>query len=446
MPMIFNKVTVKWGDKRTDFSLGLVTKEVKNEIAAKELNAKPFTAYKDVSGRYRWILRSSSAFEDRDKETVSQKALEAAIQKMDATKKYGVLDWWHTPVVLGQCDFSALHSKMLVESGTFKSEELGERIASAIASKEFEPGASLMFAHNEPGPQVVPGRVFNKIEIIRRSLLPAERASNVATTAQIINLAALTGQKGKTETKTKKEVMLKMDAEKEEKLKKLIGPELFEAFLNDTAVAEKSLELAGYSYKAMAPAPAPVVADPPTPDKKLDTKAGGIAALDPAMAADPEDLGEGGEPEGEFEDSPADDEADAIMQGLYDQIGKIFLSNNQALAAKILEALNGANATATKATNDLLVAQTTALKENTTALTKVVGENVALKEKVTALESRLNALDGTLPPAVRARASQQGGVTADKLPPAIRAMVSKEKETEDPYVAMAGNLLKGITG
>jgi hypothetical protein len=30
MPLIFNKVTVKWGDKRTDFSMGLITKEVKD--------------------------------------------------------------------------------------------------------------------------------------------------------------------------------------------------------------------------------------------------------------------------------------------------------------------------------------------------------------------------------------------------------------------------------
>jgi hypothetical protein len=65
-----------------------------------------------------------------------------------------------------------------------------------------------------------------------------------------------------------------------------------------------------------------------------------------------------------------------------------------------------------------LAVQTLALKDNTAALNKVVAENEALK-------ARLGALEGTQPAAVKARASQTGGVTADQLPDSVKELVTR---------------------
>jgi hypothetical protein len=391
---------------RTDLK-GSAKKEVQPE--------PPFKAYKDINGQWRWLVRSSSAFTDRDGETVSLKALEKATQKLAEKGEYGdltILDWWHTPITLGKCDFSALHGKVLVESGIFANPVLGEKISTAIANKEFIPGVSLTFAHREPGPAVLPGRIFEEIEIISRSLLPADRASNVATTMEIINLAANPGQ-------TTKEVILKMDAVKEEKLKKLIGPELYTAFINGTEIAEKSLEIAGLSYKAVVPAvaeppaevavpePAPVVVEPVAP-----------APVVSEVVAEPE-------AELETEDAPVEIDAAVMFDGLA-----------QAVADKVLASMASTQATATKEVNDVIAAQTMALKENTGALNKVVAENVALK-------ARLDALEGNLPAGVRARVTQQPGISAKQLAPEHAGIVTAEKNT-DPYLAAADRMMQTI--
>lgn len=437
LPVTLQVLSFCWGDTRLDYDLVsrvlMPGEAVKQQIALKELDANPFTAYKDMTGRWRWIVRSSSAFEDRDQETVSLKALEGATRKMDARGKYGILDWWHTPAALGTCDFSAMHGLMLVESGNFKSEALGERISAAIANKEFDPAVSLMFAHNEPGPQVVPGRVFDDIEIIQRSLLPAERASNIATTVQIINLA------DKAQA-TKKEVNLKMDALKEEKLKTLIGPELFEAFMSGTELAEKSLMTAGFSWKAIAPPP-PLVVDDPT-KKKIDTKAAPGAATAPngMVEGSPEEEAletpeeEAAEPPDPGEDTGGGGDADQIIQGLYDEVDAIIGRRMQSTADEIVAKLSSIKAVSSKETEDALGVLTIALKENTSALSTVIAENKSLKE-------RLDLLEGKLPPAVAGRITQGKGqgqqVVTD--PQIIAALKEQNKPTiasNDPFKVM----------
>jgi 2'-5' RNA ligase len=395
VPMIFTKVTVKWGDKRTDFSLGLVEKEVKSEIAAKAAAHKPFTVFKDAKGQYRWVGVSSSSARDGDGETITQKALADDVARKDITGNYGPLNWWHTSLELGKCDFNAMDGPLLVESGTFKNAQIALAVEKAIAGGAFKPAMSLEFKHDQPARKQfpIPGLIFKTISREGRALLPAEIASNPLTRFQVYNSLSAPAAKAKKEV----EKSMLTDEEKRKKALDLFGPEFLSALENDNEAAVKMAQSMNTVFKAMTPPPPPAS----DPAKKKDDPAGATdpaavvvdkadpaAPVAPALAAadlgsDPEGMGEGGEGEGGFEDSPADDEADAIMQGLYDQIAKIFLSNNQALAA--------------------------------TALTKVSGENVALKEKVAALETRLGALDGTLPPAVRARASQQGGVPAEPV-------------------------------
>ena len=133
---------------------------------------------KQVDGKYRWILFSSSSYQDKDGEIVSQKALESDTERMNTTKEYGTLDWWHTPIVLGDCDFSEMHGRISIESGTFRDDWIGARFATMK-----NLGASRMFYNpaNEPDAE----GVYNNIRTFRRAILPADRASNRLTLVDI---------------------------------------------------------------------------------------------------------------------------------------------------------------------------------------------------------------------------------------------------------------------
>lgn len=131
---------------------------------------------KQADGRYRWILVSSNAFIDRDGEIVSQKALEKDVEYADSVKEYGPLLWWHVPqLVLGECDYNAMHGKMLIESGTFHNDRVADRVKESADNLR----VSIRFLHpqNEPDAE----GVFSNIRRIERSLLPAGAESNVLT-------------------------------------------------------------------------------------------------------------------------------------------------------------------------------------------------------------------------------------------------------------------------
>lgn len=406
-------------------------KELEVEVATREQDAKPFTAFKDANGRYRWVIRSSSSYEDRDGETISQKALEEAVEQLNASGNFGDLDWWHTPTKLGTCDFSALHGRVLIESGTFVNEKVGERIAGAIANKAFKPGASLMFSHNEPGPPVLPGRVFNRIEIIKRALLDEEKASNAVTGGEIINLAANPG------LVTNKEVIKKMDEKKEQRLREILGPDAFDAFITGSETAEKALQLAGYSYKTLAPepvAPAVVVEAAPVPV----VEAAPVTEAAPVVAP----------VETVQETAPAETEAVETDTGepnlvefdteeiFNDLISRIKTELVAALPAAIQQMQEAQQPVASKEVTDLLTAQSTSLKQVTNTLTGLIAENKSLKE-------RLDALEGGQPAGVRARVTQGQGLTAAELNPAHKELVDPAQKEVDPYAKIIADL--GLT-
>jgi len=82
---------------------------------------------KQSDGKLRWVMFSSTAYQDRDGEIVSQKALADDVARADASGDYGPLDWWHVDgLILGHCDYNAMDGKVLIESGTFVSEAVGE--------------------------------------------------------------------------------------------------------------------------------------------------------------------------------------------------------------------------------------------------------------------------------------------------------------------------------
>lgn len=146
-----------------------------DEVAATK-QFSPLTVYKAADGAYRWVLISSNAFEDRDGEIVSQKALEADVSRADADRDYGPLRWWHIPGAdIGACTFNMMHGRMLVEGGTFKS----AAIAEMVQRHSGELGVSIGFTHPPAEPDNA--GVFHTIRRFERSLLPQSIASNPFT-------------------------------------------------------------------------------------------------------------------------------------------------------------------------------------------------------------------------------------------------------------------------
>ena len=186
-----------------------------------------FSVYKDAKGRWRWAMVSSSAYQDRDREIVSQKSLAEAVAEHDRTGQRGELDWWHTNILLGDADFGMLHGRMLLESGTFRD----ERIGAAISQKAAAQGGSLAFKHPKTEPE---NGVFHNIKIFRRSLLPQGRASNLFTSF------STTYKENGT-----------MNEEKLKALTDLIGDEaLVKSLLDQAEKTDKAAEAAGFTYKS----------------------------------------------------------------------------------------------------------------------------------------------------------------------------------------------------
>lgn len=132
-----------------------------------------FRIFKDATGRDRWVAQSSTAFQDRDREIVSTKALADDVAFADATGSYGPLRWWHTPGLdLGDCDFNAMHGRVLIESGTFRSPAIAQKVAAAAPGLEI----SLGFVHLPSEPDA--DGVFHHIRRFERSLVPRGKASN----------------------------------------------------------------------------------------------------------------------------------------------------------------------------------------------------------------------------------------------------------------------------
>jgi hypothetical protein len=224
---------------------------------------KSFTVFKQADGQYRWVAFSSTAYRDRDGEIVSTKALEDDCQRADASGGYGPLRWWHMPgAEIGTCDFNAMSGRVLIESGTFKTVAIGTAVQRDASNLRLSIG----FVHPPDEPDVQ--GVFHHIRRFERSLVPANRASNLYTQLVI------------KETPT----MLK---EKIAALKALLGgdDELVQTVLNQAEATQKEADEAGVAYKA-APPP------PPSLPVEEEAKAEGDVAVDTeAMDTAPEETG-----------------------------------------------------------------------------------------------------------------------------------------------------------
>lgn len=132
--------------------------------------------FKDTKNKLRWVAFSSNAFQDYDGEIVSLKALKDDCDRADMDGVYGPLRWWHVKGLdLGDCDFNMVHGKVLVESGTFYNEEIGQKI------KEISSDLQVSIGFLHPVGQPDERGVYKQIRRVERSILPKGTASNFLT-------------------------------------------------------------------------------------------------------------------------------------------------------------------------------------------------------------------------------------------------------------------------
>lgn len=177
-------------------------------FTTKATDAEPSSVLvlKGADGQYRWITISSNGFEDRDRECISTKALEEDCLRADELAKtlgwkaYGPLTFWHQeePVferpgdwtsvkagdstsAVGKCDFNTVIDGMLVESGTFFDESIGESLSTV--AKDLR--VSIAFAKPLGSPDKE--RVYHQIRRYARTLVPLGHAipSNRFTSVSI---------------------------------------------------------------------------------------------------------------------------------------------------------------------------------------------------------------------------------------------------------------------
>ena len=393
-PIAFNQVTLAWGDERYDYPLGVATK------------AASFVVFKDATGHYRWVAQSSTAFEDRDREIVSTKALADDCAFADTHGAYGPLRWWHTPGLdLGDCDFNAMHGRVLIESGTFRSPQIAQKVAAAAPSLEI----SLGFLHLPSEPDA--NGVFHHIRRFERSLVPRGKASNRFTAFTVkeqpmfdpTKVAAL-----KTLGFSDADITsLQAQAEATEKTASDQGV----AYKADEPVAEVAevaelpdLVINGVTYKALPPSPPPaeaVVEEDAIGDMPMDE-----APAEGGLTLSPEDLTAIGE---------------AISAALQGSVAQIMGALD--LEKKVAGHVQG------------LLAPYTATKDASDAekVEQIAQLQTALKDT----QSKLDELLG-LQPAVTPRASASASSMLNPFNPADAALIASVKDQvppdQQPYV------------
>lgn len=203
--------------------------------------AAGMAVFKDASGALRWVTRTTTTFEDRDREIISAQALDDVAQRMTATGRFGPLRLWHigqpygAGLDIGDCDTSMLIGRTLIESGTFRSKAWADAIAQHANEFEISPG----FVYTRR----TPDGVFESIDIFERSLVPVPeaRASNRFTGLAIAQ---------KETTVTEDEIKRRIAA-----LETKLGADAAQQVNTARKSAEAQADAAGVAHKeAQAPA------------------------------------------------------------------------------------------------------------------------------------------------------------------------------------------------
>lgn len=356
---------------------------------------------------WRWLGVSSNAYEDREREIVSAKALEADAERMDADGTFGPLRWWHVGEVkytqpldwttaiagpgldIGTCDFSMVVGRMAVEGGS-----LHPAIGPELAAKANEFQMSRGFAHpvNEPDGD----GVYHHIRTFERSLLPRGKAANPFTAIQVNKESDMATTKEKIQALADR--FFGGDAAKAE------------AVVADVTAKDKEIEASGVAFKGDGDAPTET------------TKAEGEVKVE-AMAEEVKADGEGVEVEVEAEGEDMSFVGDMTIDELVAALAPV-------LDAAIAKAKNSAMAEL-DATKD-------ALAETQKELSTLKG--VATKEAgvIASLDQRVKELEGDAPGQRGYRATTDAATIRTKEEMGVNA-----PQTEDEVTQLVTFMLKG---
>lgn len=299
-----SKKAHRWGKRKRD-----VAETVKEFFGT-------MSVFKDAKGDYRWVLFSSNAFRDRDREIIATKALENDVEESDETGEYGPLRWWHVDGLdLGDCDFRMVWGRTLIESGTFRTKEIGEAISKAFTKLQ----VSIGFRH--PADQPDKDGVYTKIKTFERSILPAGRAANPFTQVFVERSSSMVSQKEKVAALA----ALGVDAK---------------GILNQASQTEKELEKAGIAFKENESAQPAVEEDSAETEK----------AKKPAQEEAPKDSGDPKDPKSKTPqpkvnsktppakpDPDDDDDTDTDEYDEEDVIGNMTLEEFEKFLGGVLE-------------------------------------------------------------------------------------------------------------
>jgi len=366
---------------------------------------------KQADGKWRWVLASSNSFEDDQKETVSQAALERDVARADKEQDYGPLLWWHLdgqrdkegnprPLVrIGQCDFNAIHNHSLLESGTFDD----PRVAQAVKEHAHELQVSIGFIYPQTEPDAE--GVFHHIRRYERSLLPAGAAANPLTAVPVV-------------TKEGGDMGVMSEAKLKE-LETLVGKEPAAAAIQAMELAEQKAVEQRRAQKAKDDAKA-------APDPDLDDAGGDD---------DPEIDPKTGKPKAKAQkDDTASQEQSmkALKELVRDSVREVMAemqTTSQATAQKALEPIQ---------------AELKKAVENDAHILKTVGElQTAIKENA----DKVKALSGDLPPALLRRlapAERDSNILTDDQLEALRQKGALP-HVDDPNVKSFGSFLDFVT-
>jgi hypothetical protein len=194
-----------------------------------------FTVKRQSDGTYRWWSVSSVAIQDKEGETVSEKAYDDAIAYATEVADYGDLDLVHIKgTSIGQCDGMVRLGKLLVESGTIPDTPMSRGVIKAVEADPDYWGVSLKFTYDPEQFNSDTRTYQGGVRIINRTVLPKWMAASYGT--------AITLEGG----------TMKMDKDAIEALKALGVPE---EKIQELAEQEKSVDPPNVVEKAESDEP-----------------------------------------------------------------------------------------------------------------------------------------------------------------------------------------------
>ena len=144
-----------------------------------------FVSYKDANDIWRWLAVSNTAVLDKEKEIISEKAYDDAIQHARSTGEFGEIDLVHVlGTDVGDCDLMLRLGNQLVEGGAWQDTELAQRARASVSKEPDRWGVSIKFHFD---PEQFDGKTYHGgIRIPKRTILPREMAASHGTAIAVL--------------------------------------------------------------------------------------------------------------------------------------------------------------------------------------------------------------------------------------------------------------------